>query len=83
MRELIRGRLSGNGIKNRIVAGDMTTVGGSTAPKHWCGRFALRGEIQVVEGQRYSLVLDDGRAFLVEIDRVSTGPPCVAWFTTV
>jgi len=77
MAEILRGLLSGNGIRNASIAGEIAPD--PMDASNVLGRFEWRGR-SIDEGERFTLALQDGRVYDIEVERVTGGSPHVVWF---
>jgi len=77
MGEIFRGYLSGNGIRQASVNGEIAPD--STEEGCLIGRFGWSGP-GVAVGQRFMLALPDGRQYYIEVERSISGSPLVVWF---
>jgi hypothetical protein len=77
MPEIFRGLLSGNGIRQASVVGELSPD--PTDVGCFLGRFAWNGP-GVAVGQRFLLALADGREYYIEVERIVKSAPRVVWF---
>jgi hypothetical protein len=77
MREIFRGLLSGNGIRQASIVGEISPY---LAEEGYCiGRFAWSGP-GVAAGKQFLLALADGRQYHIEIEHAVGGSPRVVSF---
>jgi hypothetical protein len=79
MPEIFRGTLSGNGIRQASIAGEIAPDPMDAG--HVLGRFAWSGQ-NIAEGERFTVALRDGRVYHIEVERVTGASPRVVWFRT-
>jgi hypothetical protein len=79
MAEILRGYLSGNGIRKTPIVGELSPD--MMEEGCYIGRFCWNGE-GVAVGQRFTLALADGRVYRTEVEQVEGKAPVVVWFRT-
>jgi hypothetical protein len=80
MAEIFRGALSGNGIRNASITGEIAPE--TMNAGHVLGRFAWSGR-SIAEGEKFTLALRDGRVYHIEVERVTGDSPRVVWLRTI
>jgi hypothetical protein len=80
MLEILRRYLSDNSIRNTPLVDEIAPD--ATDARCFLGRFARSGK-GVGEKERFTLAMQDGRVYHIEVERVTGDSPCVVSFRTI